>query len=175
MKVNPGGKNEGECIIKLIKSRRSVRRFKKGRITNSLIKKVIDAGRWAPSGLNNQPWKFKIIRDTEKAVLSSYTRYGDIIKGADTVILLFLDKKSSYHREKDFMAIGACIQNMLLYIHSLRLGACWLGEIINQKERIHKDLNLPSGLELAAAICLGEPARLPKTTRRKEAARLMIA
>ncbi|MDD5617094.1 MAG: nitroreductase family protein [Candidatus Methanoperedens sp.] len=28
-----------------------------------VIEKIIDAGRWAPSGLNNQAWRFIVVRD----------------------------------------------------------------------------------------------------------------
>ncbi|MDD4183330.1 MAG: nitroreductase family protein, partial [Candidatus Omnitrophica bacterium] len=43
-------------ILNLIKSRRSVRKFKKTDISAETIGKILEAGKWAPSGLNNQPW-----------------------------------------------------------------------------------------------------------------------
>ena len=45
------------------------------------------------------------------------------------------------------MAIGACIQNMLLEAYSLGLGTCWLGEILNKKAQVSKYLNLDEDLE----------------------------
>jgi len=62
--------------------------------------------------------------------LARFTKYGHIIKSADKVILVFLDRASSYHYEKDLLAVGACIQNMLLAAFSLGIGSCWLGEIL---------------------------------------------
>ncbi|MBU1524091.1 MAG: nitroreductase family protein [Candidatus Omnitrophica bacterium] len=108
-------------ILQLIKTRRSVRRFKKEKIPAEAVKKILEAARWAPSGLNNQPWRFMVLEGGEKDTLADYTIYSYAIKGADKVILTFLDKKASYSCEKDLMAIGACIQNMLLYIHSQKL------------------------------------------------------
>lgn len=122
--------------LKFIRSRRSVRRFKKERIPAKTIEKILEAGRRAPSGLNNQPWRFMVLEGSRKNLLAGYTHYNYIIKAADKIILVFLDKKSSYDHEKDLMAIDACIQNMLLYIHWQKLGACWMGEILNKRKEI---------------------------------------
>lgn len=161
-------------VLNLIKSRRSVRKFKRTNISAKITRSILEAGRWAPSGLNNQPWRFMILCGKEKDALKKFTHYSRIIKGADKVILVFLDEKFSYNFEKDLMAIGACIQNMLLYIHSEKLGACWLGEILKKRKEIKKFLRLPAGLKLEAAIAIGEPLTYPKKGRRKEIKRLIV-
>jgi nitroreductase len=68
---------------------------------------------------------------------------------------------------KDLLAIGACIQNMILKAHSLGIGTCWLGEILNKKEMVNRLYSLPSSLELTAVIALGYPAETPKSHRKK--------
>lgn len=161
-------------ILNLIRSRRSIRKFKKSNITAKTIEKILEAGRWAPSGLNNQPWQFMVLEGSKKDELAKYTHYGYIIKGADKAILVFLDKKSSYNYEKDLMAIGACIENMLLYIHSIGLGACWLGEILNRRKEIKKFLKLPQNLELKAVLTLGKAAFYPKVRKRKRLQDLVV-
>ncbi|MFH1655992.1 MAG: nitroreductase family protein, partial [Candidatus Omnitrophota bacterium] len=70
-------------------------------------------------------------------------------------ICVFLDIGESYNRDKDILAIGACIQNMLLAAHAQGLATCWLGEILNQKEDVRKLLKLDLDLELMAVISLG--------------------
>lgn len=90
--------------LELIKTRRSIRKFNKGGISSKIIGKVLKAGRWAPSGLNNQPWRFMVLSGEKKDLISEYTHCGYIVKGADKVILVFLDKKSSYNYEKDLMS-----------------------------------------------------------------------
>ena len=144
-------------ILELIRTRRSVREFKRESVSKRTIEKILEAGRWAPSGLNNQPWKYMVLEKEKKNSLARYTKYSHIIKSADKVILVFLDRKSSYNREKDLMAIGASIQNMLLCIHSQGLGACWLGEILNQRAEIREFLKLSKNLELEAVLALGRP------------------
>ena len=154
-------------ILNLIKTRRSTRKFKQRTVSQAVIKNILEAGRWAPSGLNNQPWKFKVIDKKQKNNLAKYTRYSYIIKSADQLILVFLDKKSSYSHEKDLMAIGACMQNMLLYIHRRKLGACWLGEILNQRNKVQRFLKIPKSLELEGVLALGYPLKMSKKPKRK--------
>jgi nitroreductase len=144
-------------ILTLIKFRRSVRRFKKQKIPAAAIKKILNTGRFAPSGLNNQPWRFLVLAAGSKNDLARFTKYGHIIKSADKVILVFLDRASSYHYEKDLLAVGACIQNMLLAAFSLGIGSCWLGEILNQRQVVNDFLKIHRRIQLEAVIALGYP------------------
>ena len=154
-------------VLKLIKARRSVRKFKRKIVSKKVINEILEAGRWAPSGLNNQPWKFVVLEKQDKDLLANYTHYAHILKSADKVIAVFLDKKTSYDYGKDLMAIGACCQNMLLYIHSQGLGACWLGEILNQRAQIQKVFKVPKNLELEVVLALGYPVAKPGQSRRR--------
>lgn len=63
----------------------------------------------------------------------------------------------SYSREKDILAVGACIQNMLLQIHAIGLGACWLGEILNNADKVEALLGVPEFYELLAVLAIGYP------------------
>jgi len=146
-------------LMEIIKTRRSIRRFKDQSVDDEIIKDIINMGTWAPSGLNNQPWKFVIIKDEElKNKIAQQTKYSYIIQNAPVCIAVFLDNNQSYNRVKDIQAIGACIQNMLLTIHSFGLGGVWLGEILNKREEVEKILNVPSELELMAVVAFGYPA-----------------
>jgi len=51
--------------IELIATRRSMRSFTDQEVSDSDIKKIIDAARYAPSGMNFQPWEYLVIRDPE--------------------------------------------------------------------------------------------------------------
>jgi nitroreductase len=52
-------------LLKLMKTRRSIRRYKEKYIPDELLEKLIEAARWSPSGDNGQPWRFIIVRDPE--------------------------------------------------------------------------------------------------------------
>ncbi len=161
-------------VLQLIKKRRSVRKFKNKTVSKGMIDKILEAARWAPSGLNNQPWKFMVLEKRKKGLLANYTHYSRVIKSADKLILVFMDKKSSYNYEKDLMAIGACIQNMLIFIHSAGLGACWLGEILNQRNQVQKALKTSQNLELEAVLALGYPVLEPRKSKRRSLKNLII-
>lgn len=162
-------------ILEIIKTRRSIRRFKTIPIAGDEILKVLEAGRWAPSGLNNQPWRFAVITDPDLCEeISKLTRYSKIVRNATVLIVVFLNNIESYDRTKDTQAVGACIQNMLLEAHYLGLGAVWLGEIIKSNEEIKTILNLKKELELMAVIAMGYPNEQPRATKRKELQDLIV-
>ncbi|MBU0762246.1 MAG: nitroreductase [Candidatus Altiarchaeota archaeon] len=144
-------------VHEAVKTRRSVREYLKTDVSNLEIAEILEAGRWAPSGLNNQPWKFMVVRGEKKDAFAKHTKYGRIITGAPVCIAVFYDVESGYDRDKDMQSIGACIQNMLLAIHSIGLGAVWLGEIKNQHAAVEKELDVKH--ELMAVIALGWPTK----------------
>jgi nitroreductase len=156
-------------LFSLIKTRRSVRRFTDEPVSDETIDKIIEAGTWAPSGKNNQPWRFAVIRDhTVKSQVSELTHYAKCVLSAHVLIAVFLDETSSYHKIKDAQAIGSCIQNMLLTIHDEGLGAVWLGEILKNGDRVRDLVNGSRDLELMAVIAIGHPAGESGTGSRKE-------
>lgn len=156
----------GSSLSRLIYKRRSVRQFLKRPIKKSTLESILDAGRWAPSGLNNQPWRFVVVRNPSiKKEIARCTTYAFTIQRSDCVILVYLDKRHSYHFLKDAQAIGACIQNMLLRAFELRIGSCWMGEILNKKTNVNAQLGIGSRYELMAAIALGYPRKTPSSKR----------
>ena len=166
----------GEICLDVIRNRRSIRKFQPSEIDEPTIQKIIEMGTWAPSGLNNQPWRFVIVRDKDlKDRLAQQTKYSKIIQNAPVCIAVFLDNAASYNRVKDIQAIGACLQNMLLAIHAMGLGGVWLGEILNRREEVEKLLGVPEDCELMAVIALGKPAQKPGEGRRKPISEVILS
>lgn len=163
-------------LMNTIRSRRSIRHFTDAPVSAEEINIALEAGRWAPSGLNNQPWRFLVVRgdDPRRATLAGLTKYARIVNEAAALIAVFLAKEDSYNRTKDCQGVGACIQNMLLAVHDLGLGAVWLGEIINQEPRVTEALGLSSEkYELMVVVAMGRPDGEGKSSR-KELAELLI-
>ncbi|MCL2281295.1 MAG: nitroreductase family protein [Dehalococcoidia bacterium] len=50
-------------FLSLVHTRRSVRRFKTDPVPPELLEKILEAGRWAMSGANAQPWEFVVVQD----------------------------------------------------------------------------------------------------------------
>jgi nitroreductase len=165
----------GNPVLDAIRHRRSIRKFTDQDVSRREVKAVLEAGRWAPSGLNNQPWRFLVIRrgDPRQAAVAGLTKYGHVVERAATLICVFLDKDAVYSPMKDHQSAGAVIQNMLLAAHSLDLGAVWLGEIVNRGDEVVRALDLPDTLELQAVIALGRPDQ-KGSSKRKELGDLML-
>jgi len=151
-------------LLNLIKTRRSIRAFKKSRLNKKQIDMILEAGRWAPSGWNSQPWKFIVIQDSNK--INEIAKATDIkfdnsyISGAAAIIAVIkID-----NNPKSYTNIGTCIQNMLLMIHSLKLGACCIGSF--EKEKVSKLLKIPENLELSNLIIIGISKEKPKINRK---------
>ncbi|MEW6376913.1 MAG: nitroreductase family protein [Thermodesulfobacteriota bacterium] len=154
--------NAEHPVIRAIRTRRSIRQFTKESVSDEILNQILESGLWAPSGKNNQPWKFAIVRDrTLKESLASLTHYGSTIENAPVCIAVFLDHSRVYDRVKDVQAIGACIQNMLLTIHSMGLGGVWLGEILKNKEKVGELLGASKDLELMAVVAFGHLSKRP--------------
>lgn len=154
-------------LISIIKNRRSIRKYTDKDISIDIINQILESGRWAPSGLNNQPWRFSVIKDISiKNELSKLTKYHRIIETSNTCIAVFYNVGTGYNRDKDLMSIGACVQNMLLTADSLNLGGVWLGEILNKKDDVNKLLDIDSENELVAVIALGYPDESPQKDRK---------
>lgn len=158
---------ENDELQKAIKSRRSVRVYDVRPVPRETLDALIEAARWAPSGLNNQPWRFVTIEKGETLEeLAKLTKYGKILRGAGAAVAVFLDTGSLYNRTKDLQGVGAALQNLLLAAHGAGLGACWLGEILNRREEVERALGVSSGMELMAVVTLGYPKKDAKAGRR---------
>jgi nitroreductase len=146
-------------VVEAIRTRRSIRQFTKEAVSNEALDQILESGLWAPSGKNNQPWKLAVVQDRMlKESLAALTHSRSIILEAPVCVAVFLDHSRVYDRTKDVQAVGACIQNMLLTIHSLGLGGVWLGEILKNKEKVGELLGAGKDLELMAVVAFGHPA-----------------
>jgi nitroreductase len=75
-------KNITNETINTIYQRRAVRKYKDESIERNIIEQILDAGRMAPSAINNQPWKFYIL--TSKKDIKAFSK--EITKAAVTEI-----------------------------------------------------------------------------------------
>ncbi len=163
-------------MLEEIRSRRSIRKYTSDVVDEKTIDLIMEMGTWAPSGLNNQPWKFIVIRDPLlKNKISSQTKYSSIIQAAPVCIAIFLDNSKSYDRVKDIQACGACAQNMLLTIHNLGMGGVWLGEILKNRDTVEQILDAPESCELMAVFAMGYTKEENKEGNRKPLEDVVLA
>lgn len=146
--------NIEECI----KGRRSVRTYSSKRsIPKEIIYKIIEAGIWAPSGKNLQPWRFKIVTNREDIFkISECSKINKWLKYTPCIIVIYLDELKSYDLWKDVLSSGAVMQNMSLQANELGIGTCWLGEVVDNFCVINNILNISAETyRLVGAISLG--------------------
>jgi nitroreductase len=156
-----------QTLLTAIKNRRSVREFTKQPVEAHHVREILHAGIWAPSGLNNQPWRFVLISAPERRTrLAELTHYASIVLAAPLLIAVYLDQEKMYDALKDQQAAGACIQNMLLAAHALQLGAVWLGQILKNKEKVNEVLEVSSRYDLMALLAVGHPQHSKQSSQR---------
>ena len=156
-------------VLQAIRKRRSIREYTDQPVPRDLLLEIIQAGIWSPSGLNNQPWRFVIVTDDDvRKELSLLTHYTHIIAAAPSLIAVFLEKEAMYDSVKDHQAAGACIQNMLLAVEAMGLGAVWLGQILKNKDKVNALFGLSDGFDLMAVLAVGYPAHRNQKSTRKE-------
>jgi Nitroreductase len=144
-------------ILELIKTRRSIRKYKPDPVSEEEIGKILEAGRWAPSADNSQPWRFIILRSREvRKKLADTLTWGRFLSQAPLGIAVTVNPRASNHPVEDG---AAATQNMLLEAHSLGLGACWVGTYgSGNEESAKKVLNVPEHERLLSVIAIGHPA-----------------
>ena len=127
--------------IRVLKSRRSHRKYKAGQISEAEIQAIIETAIHAPSGMNQQKWHFTVIQN--KAVLDKMVnRAKENLKQSDneflakrgedpefnlyynapTVVLITVDEKAPFAE----IDCGAAAENIALAAESLNIGSCFI-------------------------------------------------
>jgi nitroreductase len=152
-------------VLEAIRTRRSVRKYKKEPVPEEMLKQVLESGRWAPSANNSQPWNFIVLRDEKlRKKIAEVTRYGKFLADAPLGIAVVVDPEASTHPAED----GAiATQNMMLAAHALKLGTCWIGSYGSvHEDRVKQMLKIPEKKRLLSIFAIGFPAEVKESKRR---------
>ena len=55
-----------DVLYRIMTTRMSVRRIRPDPIPEEYVQKILEAGRWAMSGANGQPWEYLVIKDPKR-------------------------------------------------------------------------------------------------------------
>jgi nitroreductase len=149
--------------------RRSIRKFTKEEVPEDSLRKILEAGIWAPSGSNAQPWRFVLVRKCiDKVRMFSPGLFGE----PSALIVICSDRERAERGEEPlsmdlatFMDIGAAAQNMMLRAYELGIGSCPVRSF-NQKA-VQKLLDLPEDKIPELIITLGYPDEKPPAPHRR--------
>ncbi len=175
--------------LKTILNRRSFRAYKPEQIKDEELQTILEAGSYAPSGGNTQPWHFTVIqkgdvlqkinaacRETmlksgnkafeERAKAENFS----IFYHAPTLIVVSSDEKAITPQYDSALALG----NMFLAAESIGIGSCWinaLSMLLNAEagKALNKELGIPEGYKVYGSGAFGYKAmEHPSPAPRKE-------
>jgi len=161
-------------VYDVILNRRSIRRFQQKSIPVELLKKFVNAARFAPSAANLQPLEFFVV--TEKKLCSKVFEtlgWAGYIKPkwvpsederpvAYIVILVRDADKNPWHVRDASLAAGYIV----LMAESEGIGSCIICKI--DREKLHKNLELPENYYVDSVIALGYKAEYPVVEELKD-------
>lgn len=175
--------------LRVIRERRSTRKFKSEQIKDTELQSIIEAGLYAPSAMNNQSWNFTVIQNAKlleelnvgaKEFIKtlpgeSLKKRGNndkfnIFYEAPTVIVV----SGQNDALMSMVNSSAAMENMSIAAESLEVGSCWMGgvEFIFNKEKgeeFKEKLNIPEGYTPHLALLLGyKEVKATKAPARKE-------
>lgn len=173
-------------VLGVIRSRRSVRRYKSTPLDAKTLELVLEAARWAPSWANTQCWRFIVVEDGELKkelanTLNPTNPAIDALKGAPLVIVACaeLGKSGYYHGEPMtdkgdwcMFDVALSMQNLVLAAHSLGLGTVYVGRF--DAKKVASLIGLPAGFGVIAMTPLGYPDEESKTVTRKEPSEIIF-
>ena len=147
--------------LEAIRKRRSVRKYTGDSIPREDLEKIVDAGRLAASGSNQQPWDFIVVTDRE--MINQLKVAAKWMDKAAAIIAVVLDPYSRWWVEDG----SAAIENMLIASTAMGYGSCWLeGYTMPREEEFKVLLNIPKGKRLLTLIPIGVPEGWPTVEKR---------
>jgi nitroreductase len=155
-------------FLDLCLRRQSCRNFSDKPVEHEKLVKCVDAGHYAPSGCNSQPWSF-VVAETP-AVVAEVAKCGQqnnmnpFLSNAQAFIVVLEEHAvlmpaisrildSQYFAKGD---LGAAAVQICLEAESLGLGTCIIG--IFDRAGICKALGIPIEKQFGALIAVGYPA-----------------
>lgn len=163
-------------MLDVIKTRRSVRKFKSEMIPEELLDKIIEAGTYAATGRGKQ--SPIILAVTNPEVRDKLSRWNADIMGTDSdpfygapVVLVVLADKARPTAIYDGSLVMA---NLMLEAHALGIGSCWIHRAKEEFEseegkELLKFLGIEGDYEGIGHCVLGYvDGEYPKTPERKE-------
>ena len=138
-------------VYEAIRSRVTVREFKTDPVPEAVVRKILRAGRWAPSAGNRQPWHFIVVRDRGRLrQIAGLAPGGAFIGEAPFAIAVAMESP----RLAQFDAARA-IENMLLVAWAEGVGTCYVGNM--ERDPIKELLGIPPQMELITVMPYGYP------------------
>jgi nitroreductase len=160
-------------ILDMIKTRRSVRRYKQRKVPLESIYYILEAARWAPSTANIQNWRFIVIEDPDtRNSLSKATLGQDWVADAPVLLIVCsLDKSikrkfPKYAEKYSIQNTSAAVENILLAAMGVGLSSCWITAF--SENRVRRVCQIPDDVGIHAIVTLGYANERPVPVARHD-------
>ena len=149
-------------VYECIRNRRTVREFKSDPVPEAVVRKILRAGRWAPSSSNSQPWHFVVVSSPDTlATLGSIATQGSFIGQAPLAIAIVMADA-----RRPQLDAGRALQQMELVAWSEGLGTCFVGMRAEEQQVAIKELlGIPADYELITVLPFGYRQEQPSSGR----------
>ena len=150
-------------FLELAKERYSCRSFLSKKVGMEKLEKVLEAGRLAPTGRNNQPQRILVLQDKQELEkLKECTVYG---WNAPAIMIVCYDREVSWKRKADgadggIVDASIVTTHMMLEIANLGLGTTWIGSF--DPEKVREVYRIPDSYEVVALLPVGYPSEEAK-------------
>ena len=155
-------------LYEAIRRRCSVRAYQDRDVEEDKLRRVLDAGRLAPSARNRQERKFVVVRDGERRrALAGAADQPWIAQAPVLVAVVGTTPDYVMHCgvPADPVDCAIAIDHMTLAAVAEGLGTCWLGHF--DQDACRRLLNVPSGARIIELLAVGYPRGEPGPKRRK--------
>src|SRR4051812_35660972 len=145
-----------------IRARRNVREYTDQPIAEDDLRRILEAGRLAPSAGNGQPWNFVVVTVREDLVeLAKVWERGGrhIARSAATIALVVREPADSRERDLLMYDLGQTTVNMMLAATDLGIGSGH--SAVADQEQARRVLGFPDGYAAVYLFGLGYPADRP--------------
>jgi len=163
-----------EDLLKVIQSRRSVRRFSQSPIPENELKEILRTGFSAPSAGNKQPWRVVILKDRTRINRIAAAAFGQtfIAKASVVLVICAVPHESAERYEERGATLyvlqdtAALTQNIILAAHALGYATCWIGAF--SENEVTEILKVPDGMRPVSIIPIGHvEGETPKARPRR--------
>jgi nitroreductase len=162
-------------FYEVLKTRRSVRKYKTTPVEPDKLDRILEAARTAPSAANRQPWHFIVVTDADTRQTLGKTYPRDWFAPAPVIIVACAEPAAAWVRrdKKNYADVDVTIafEHLVLAAAAEGLGTCWIGAF--DPAGVRKVMGLPDGIEPLAMTPLGYPDEIPKPTGRKAMAEVV--
>ncbi len=156
-------------VFEAISGRRSIRAYKNTTIEEEKLRKVLEAGRLAPSASNRQEWRFIAVRDAETRAKLADATYGQRwVEQAPAIIVACATEGKAMMtcgQPTHTVDLSIACAMMMLEAWEQGLGTCWLGTF-NESD-VKKLLDIPPRMRVVTVMPLGYPNESPEPRPRK--------